>query len=58
MRPVTDGGGSSTMKRLASVVGPPAPREPEVVVVGQRGTPRLPSARDLLDLIVIDISQV
>jgi hypothetical protein len=46
------------MKRLASVVGPPAPREPEVVVVGQRGTPRLPSARDLLDLIVIDISQV
>ena len=46
MRPVTDGGGNDTMKRPASEVVPPAPRE--VVVVEQRRMPRLPSARDLL----------
>jgi hypothetical protein len=46
VRPVTDGGGSSTLKRPASEVVPPAPRE--VVVVEQRRMPRLPSARDLL----------
>jgi hypothetical protein len=48
MRPVTDGGGGSTMKRPASeVVVPPVPRE--VVVLEQRSRmPRLPSARDLL----------
>ena len=51
MRPVTDGGGGSRsssgiMKRPASEVVPPAPRE--IVVVEQRRMPRLPSARDLL----------
>ena len=48
MRPVADGGGSSgTMKRPASEVVPPVPRE-VAVVVEQRRMPRLPSARDLL----------
>jgi hypothetical protein len=46
MRPVTDSGGSSTLRRPASEVVPPVPRE--VVVVEQRRMPRLPSARDLL----------
>ena len=48
VRPVTDSDGSSTMnlKRPASEVVPPAPRE--AVVVEQRRMPRLPSARDLL----------
>ena len=48
MRPATDGGGSSTMKRPASEVVPPAPREVTVMVAEQRRMPRLPSARDLL----------
>lgn len=48
MRPVTDGGGSSTMKRPASEVSLPAHREVTAVVVEQRRMPRLPSARDLL----------
>ena len=49
MRPITDSGGGSssgTMKRPASEVVPPAPRE--IVAVEQRRMPRLPSARDLL----------
>jgi hypothetical protein len=50
MRPVTarDGGGSSAMRRPASEVVPPAPREVTAGVVEQRRMPRLPSARDLL----------
>jgi hypothetical protein len=48
MKPLTDGGGSGTMKRPASEVVPPAPREVTAGLVEQRRMPRLPSARDLL----------
>lgn len=50
MRPVTDSGGSTsgTMKRPASEVVPPAPREVLAVVEQRTRMPRLPSARDLL----------
>jgi hypothetical protein len=48
MQPLTNGGGSGIMKRPASEVVPPVPREVMAGVVEQRRMPRLPSARDLL----------
>jgi hypothetical protein len=50
MKPVTDGGCSSNMKRPVSEVVLPAWREVTVVVVGPRRMPRLPQTyvHDLL----------